>query len=172
MIRRFSLIALLILSITLLCSCGNNSALDNTTEESDDNISSNDLSNPRGKKFIDNFSKDYPDFNLIDYTEASDENNMISLVAVAENKQTGSSSTLFIVDDYGVGQVVLADGDLATYRKEDGLILNDAVISISLDIASNDKKTEIHDFDITVSQEEKEGKVNTIYSSKEEIRTE
>ena len=38
-------------------------------------------------------------------------------------KNDGSSSTLFIVDEHGIGQVTLASGKRGIYRKEDGLIL-------------------------------------------------
>ena len=37
------------------------------------------------------------------------------LVAIARNKETGSSATLFVLDENGVGQVVLASGYSATY---------------------------------------------------------
>ena len=42
-------------------------------------------------------------------------------VDIAEND--GSSSTLVIVDEHGIGQVTLASGKRGIYRKEDGLIL-------------------------------------------------
>ena len=42
-------------------------------------------------------------------------------VDIAEND--GSSSTLVIVDEHGIGQVTLASGKQGIYRKEDGLIL-------------------------------------------------
>lgn len=38
-------------------------------------------------------------------------------------KNDGSSSTLVIVDEHGIGQVILASGKRGIYRKEDGLIL-------------------------------------------------
>ena len=38
-------------------------------------------------------------------------------------KNDGSSSTLVIVDEHGIGQVTLASGKQGIYRKEDGLIL-------------------------------------------------
>ena len=38
-------------------------------------------------------------------------------------KNDGSSSTLVIVDEHGIGQVTLASGKRGIYRKEDGLIL-------------------------------------------------
>lgn len=42
-------------------------------------------------------------------------------MGIAEND--GSSSTLVIVDEHGIGQVTLASGKQGIYRKEDGLIL-------------------------------------------------
>ena len=38
-------------------------------------------------------------------------------------KNDGSSSTLVIVDEHGIGQVTLASGKRGIYRQEDGLIL-------------------------------------------------
>lgn len=38
-------------------------------------------------------------------------------------KNDGSSSTLVIVDEHGIGQVTLASGKRGIYRKEDELIL-------------------------------------------------
>ena len=83
----------------------------------------------------------------------------------------GSSATLFVLDENGVGQVVLASGYSATYCKEDGLQLDKNVISISLNLEISSTNSEIHDFNITVTQEENQGKVNTVYSSQENIRS-
>lgn len=171
MIKRYRIIVLLILSIILLSSCSNTLSPDNSTEENNNSIQSSDSSSERSKKFLENFSQDYPEFELLDYMEASGENSLVLLAAIAENKETGSSSTLFIVDSNGVGQVVLASDYFATYRKEDGLFLNENVISISLDLSITDTSTEIHDFEITISQKENQGKIDTLYSSKEVIRT-
>ena len=44
------------------------------------------------------------------YVFGSAENAPIQLVAIARNKETGSSATLFVLDENGVGQVVLASG--------------------------------------------------------------
>ena len=45
------------------------------------------------------------------------------------------------------------------------------VISISLNLEISSTNSEIHDFNITVTQEENQGKVNTVYSSQENIRS-
>ena len=65
----------------------------------------------------------------------------------------------------------VASGYSATYCKEDGLQLDKNVISISLNLEISSTNSEIHDFNITVTQEENQGKVNTVYSSQENIRS-
>ncbi len=84
-------------------------------------------------------------------------------VDIAEND--GSSSTLFIVDEHGIGQVTLASGKQGIYRKEDGLILEKNVIRLSLDI-----NHEIHDFKITVIDQSTNETPNIIYQNVETIR--
>lgn len=125
----------------------------------------------RVKIFVENFSQNYPQFELLDYIVGSEENAPIQLVAIVKNKENATSSTLFIVDRNGVGQVVLASEYFSTYRKEDGLHLSENVISVSLDVAITDTSSEIHDFDITVTQEKTQEKRNTLYTSKETIRS-
>lgn len=124
----------------------------------------------RSENFIDNFSQDYPAYELLNYVFGSEDNIPIQLVAIAQNKETGLSSTLFVLDKNGVGQVVLASEYLAYYRKEDGLRLDKNVISISLELIISDTNSEIHDFNITVTQEENQGTINTVYASQETIR--
>ena len=121
-------------------------------------------------EFLENFAQRYPDFELLDYIIGSDENSPIELVAIAKDKQTGSSSTLFIVDANGFGQVVLASDRLAVYREVDGLALKENRILLSLDTQLTDGDREIHDFELTVTQEEEQGIAKTLYSSKETIR--
>lgn len=60
----------------------------------------------------------------------ADENAPIELVVVALDRETGWSSTLFILDAHGMGRVELAGGYPAAYRQEDGLYLDGNVISI------------------------------------------
>lgn len=177
MIKKYRIIVFLILSMVLLSSCSNILSPDNSTEQNNNSITNSDTTETnsdttetKSEKFLENFSQDYPDFELLNYVVASDENYPIILAGIAENKENGSSSTLFIVDDNGVGQVVLASGYFAIYRKEDGLFLNENVIALSLDLVIPDENYEIHDFEITVSQKENQGKIDTLYSSKEVIR--
>jgi hypothetical protein len=149
------------------------SLLDATTDEaSSSNVQSSEETNNRKLEFLKNFSQKYSDFELLDYVEGSNENSPIKLVAIAQNKEDGSSSTLFIVDDNGEGQVVLAPDDFATYRKEDGLELDKNAILLSLDLKASNTDYEIYDYKLTVTQEEKQGKLNTVYSSEDTIRKE
>lgn len=154
--------------INLLSSCEKILLSNGGKEEI--NQKSSSLVQDRSKEFLKTFSQDYPTFELIDYVVGVEENFPIRLVAIGENKENGTSSTLFIVDDNGVGQVVLASEYFATYRREDGLYLDKNNISISLDLEKRDIGVEIHDFNVTVAQEEHQGKINTIYSSQETIR--
>ena len=165
------LFILLLAFVLLLSACSNNSPPDDNTKEVLPELESAGSIESRGEKFIENFPQVYPSFELLEYVFGSAENAPIQLVAIARNKETGSSATLFVLDENGVCQVVLASGYSATYSKEDGLQLDKNVISISLNLEISSTNSEIHDFNITVTQEENQGKVNTVYSSKENIRS-
>lgn len=178
---KITVIIVMVFAATVLNGCHNSDLPNDATESStatdrvydskEEGVSqSSEATNERAENFLDTFTQTYPDFNLLDYVIGSDKNKPIKLAAIAENKESGSSSTLFIVDDTGTGQVVLAREFLATYRKEDGITLNENVISISLNLNSSDTEYEIHDFEITVTQKEKEGQPDTVYASKETIR--
>jgi len=118
------------------------------------------------KQFINQFSKEYPDFMLLDSTMGSSENDPILLVGVGKNKNDGTSSTLFVVDDNGVGKIVLASDNKGIYIKEDGLVLDKNVILVSLKLIGSKQNEEIHDFRITVTRQNND----TLYSSEEIIR--
>lgn len=161
------IIILLIFTFLLTACTGNPQSADNLRELKTANDS---VMDQKCEDFINNFSQNYPKFELLDYISGSDENSPIQLVVVAKNKETDSSSTLFVLDNNGVGQVILASEYSATYRKQDRLKIDKNIISISLNLAISKEKTEIHDFNITVTQEENQGKLNTLYSSEEKIR--
>ena len=118
------LFILLLAFVLLLSACSNNSPPDDNTKEVLPELESAGSIESRGEKFIENFPQDYPSFELLEYVFGSAENAPIQLVAIARNKETGSSATLFVLDENGVGQVVLASGYSATYCKEDGLQLD------------------------------------------------
>lgn len=160
---------LMILFVFLLSGCSEGSTFNASNEMI--NQKSQSLDEERVKIFVENFSQNYPQFELLDCIVGSEENAPIQLVAIVKNKENATSSTLFIVDRNGVGQVVLASEYFSTYRKEDGLHLGENVISVSLDVAITDTSSEIHDFDITVTQEKTQEKRNTLYTSKETIRS-
>lgn len=159
---------ILVLFILVLSACSNRSSPD---EDSQAVIAESSSSmDEREKNFLENFSDAYPDFELLDYTRGSEETLPIQLVAIAKEKETGSSSTLFVLDKNGTGQVVLAGEYPAVYRKEDQLRLDKNVISVSLDVTISDTRSEIHDFLVTVTQEEQQGLPHTVYASQETIR--
>lgn len=156
------------LVVFLLSGCLDSTKFSAKEEIINQNIQSS--AEERVKTFIKDFSKNYSGFELLDYVAGTNENIPIQLAAIAKNKENGTSSTLFIVDSNGVGQLVLASEYFSEYRKEDGIHLSANVISISLDVEITGTSSEIHDFDIIVTQEEKQGKLNTLYTSKETIR--
>lgn len=160
------LFILLLAFVLLLSACSNNSPPDDNTKEVLPELESAGSIESRGEKFIENFPQDYPSFELLEYVFGSAENAPIQLVAIARNKETGSSATLFVLDENGVGQVVLASGYSATYCKEDGLQLDKNVISISLNLEISSTNSEIHDFNITVTQEENQGKPELLHHQK------
>lgn len=147
----------LILMIALLCGC------DVRKEDK-----SNDIEIAY-KQFINQFSKGYPGFKLVDLKKGSAQNYPIFLVAIGENRQDGISSTLFIVDEDGTGEVILADNK-GIYRKEDGLVLDKNNIFLSLTLMGSHQNEEIHDFKITVTKENNQGKFETLYTNEEIIR--
>lgn len=144
--------------------------------------SENDTISSRVQSYIANFSKENPDFKVLDYIYGNDENAPILLAVIAQNLQNNTSSTLFIMDENGVGKVVLAANCQALYRNQDGLTLNKNTIKLSLTLQypfeehlstegiTTNITEEIHDFEITVTQEKVQNATNTVYSSKETIR--
>lgn len=174
------IIAMLIgfLMAALLSSCidtaANNSTSDSretVNEASENPMQDIAVANEHADEFLKGFARSYPDFELLDYVIGSDENNPVELAAIAKDKQQGSSSTLFIVDANGFGQVVLASDRFAAYREADGLALKENRILLSLDVQLSDEDWEIHDFELTVTQEEEQEIAKTLYSSKETVRT-
>lgn len=146
-----------VLMFSLLCAC-----------ESED-IKKNTENQDVQKQFVNQISEEYPDFNILDSTIGSSENAPIMLVGVGENKNDGTSSTLFISDENGIIQTVtLASDNKGTYIKENGLILDKNTILISLKLIGSKQNEEIHDFKITVTKQNG----NIVYSSEETIRKE
>lgn len=158
-------IAFFVFVFMLLCGCSVKKN-EETEKKEENNIET------AYEQFIDQFSKDYPDFELIDIQKGTSDNAPVLLVAVGENKDDGTSSTLFIVDDDGIGEVRLAGDKQGIYRKEDGLVLDKNVISVSLTVIDSHQNEEIHDFKVTVTKSNKQGTPHTTYSNEETIRNE
>ena len=163
------LFGIILILISSFCGCKNNE-FKRHVEKKENNISIEEKATGRIKSFIEDFDYNYPEYKLLDYVVGTDENSPIQLVAIAEEEESGRSSTLFIVDGSGIGQVVLASDSFATYREEEGMTLGKNTISLSLDLKKSDTDLEVHDFVITVTQDNNDGKTNTVYSSKEKIR--
>lgn len=176
------LFILLLAFVLLLSACSNNPTPDNDSNEvvpEPDGTNAEVVPEPdstnavdvRAKKFIENFEEDYPSFILLGYIFGSAENDPIQVVAIALDEETGSSSTVFVLDENGVGQVGLAAENLATFREEDGLYLDKNVISLSLNLEISSTKTEIHDYKLTVYRDENQPAPNIVYASNETIRS-
>ena len=97
------LFILLLAFVLLLSACSNNSPPDDNTKEVLPELESAGSIESRGEKFIENFPQDYPSFELLEYVFGSAENAPIQLVAIARNKETGSSATLFVLDEPTTG---------------------------------------------------------------------
>ncbi|CDX02626.1 Prokaryotic membrane lipoprotein lipid attachment site profile [Desulfitobacterium hafniense] len=181
-------LALLLLSslLCLLSGCASTGAPPSASSvqenSSGETESENEAASNRADDFLANFSQEFSDFELLDYVKGSSKNAPIMLVGVAKNLKDNTSSTLFIVDNNGIGLVGLAAGLEATYRSEDGLKLSDNVVLLSLNVWTQaessveggfleNKVRKIHDFEITVTQNEEQGGVNTVYANKETIRS-
>lgn len=168
---RKTLFEIILILISSFYGCKNNEPKRPVESESTEHsISIEDKATDRIESFIEDFDDNYPEYKLLDYVAGTDENSPIQLAAIAEEEENGRSSTLFIVDGSGIGQVVLASDSFATYREEEGMILDKNTISLSLDLKKSDIDFEVHDFLITVTQDNVDGKPNTVYSSKEIIR--
>lgn len=108
------------------------------------------------EEFVRTFSETYPGYELLDYVVSKEENALIWLVGVAQDPETGSSSTLFILDHTGAAQkVVLASGSYAVYRQEDGITLDGNMIHVSFNLSNSAAASlwEIHDYAITATQD-------------------
>lgn len=149
-----------------------------SSEEGQDQEGKTAVSNSRIQQFVEQFSDAHPDFELLDYVCGDNNNAPILLAAIAKNLKNNTSSTIFVMDANGVGQIVLASEYNAAYRKEEGLKLEGNVVLLSLDVQpdinevhTTDTINEIHDFEIAVGMRTENGSVKTTYSSKETIRS-
>lgn len=120
------------------------------------------------EKFESQITQEYPNFNILDTQKGTSDNAPIQLVAIGENKDDGSSQTLFIVDDNDViHQVTLGNERNGKYRKEDGIVLDKNVACFSLEYVNSDNSKEIHDFKLTFTKDDNQ---NVTYTNDETIR--
>lgn len=106
--------------------------------------------------FVETFSQDHPGYELLDYAVGSPDTAPIHAAVIAKDTESGSSSTLFILDDNGVTQQMeLASDSYTVYREEDDITLEGNVVRLSLDVSipSAASLWEIHDYAITVTQD-------------------
>ena len=101
--------------------------------------------------------QDHPGYELLDYAVGSPDTAPIHAAVIAKDTESGSSSTLFLLGDNGVTQQLeLAQDSYTVYREEDGITLNGNVVHLSLDLSIPAAASlwEIHDYSITVTQDE------------------
>ena len=106
---------------------------------------------------METFSQDHPDYELLDYAVGSPDTAPIHAAVIAKDTESGSSSTLFLLGDNGVTQQLeLAQDSYTVYREEDGITLEGNVVHLSLDLSIPAAASlwEIHDYAITVTQDE------------------
>lgn len=107
--------------------------------------------------FVETFSQDHPGYELLDYAVGSPDTAPIHAAVIAKDTESGSSSTLFLLGDNGVTQQLeLVQDSYTVYREEDGITLNGNVVHLSLDLSIPAAASlwEIHDYAITVTQDE------------------
>ena len=107
--------------------------------------------------FVETFAQDHPGYELLDYAVGSPDTAPIHAAVIAKDTESGSSSTLFLLGDNGVTQQLeLAQDSYTVYREEDGITLEGNVVHLSLDLSIPAAASlwEIHDYAITVTQDE------------------
>ena len=107
--------------------------------------------------FVETFAQDHPGYELLDYAVGSPDTATIHAAVIAKDTKSGSSSTLFLLGDNGATQQLeLAQDSYTVYREEDGITLKGNVVHLSLDLSIPAAASlwEIHDYAITVTQDE------------------
>lgn len=185
----FLTICLLAALIFTLCGCNDDNAQNAHTENSEE-ISQEttviDTTKDPAEEFLNNFSENYPDYQIVDYVKADSDDAPILLAAVALNKNDGTSSTIFAVSKDYCDHITLASGSNAVYREDDGLILDGNIIKFSLNIFTDNSAEiietnengeqgflvtpEIHDYELTVTFEDEDGASGITFKNKETVR--
>ena len=97
---------------------------------------------------------EYPDFEVlavVSDTQATGPS-QVRYAAITRNKEDQTSSTLFVLNDYGVlAHVVLAAGSNGQYLEQYNLHLEQDRVSFSLSLNGDGGEREIHDFTVTCS---------------------
>lgn len=187
--KAFLTICLLTALIFTICGCNGDNAQNATTENSEE-ISQEttvvDTTKDPSEEFLNNFSENYPDYQIVDYVKSDSDDAPILLAAVALNKNDGTSSTIFAVSKDYCDHITLASGSNAVYREDDGLILDGNIIKFSLNIFTDNSAEiiesnengeqgflvtpEIHDYELTVTFEDEDGASGIIFKNKETVR--
>lgn len=176
--------------IFTLCGCNGDNAKNPNTENSEEISHTTDVTDTTAKdpaeEFLNNFSENYPDYQIVDYVKADSDDAPILLAAVALNKKDGTSSTIFAVSKDYCNHVTLASGSTAVYREDDGLTLDGNIIKFSLNIFTDNSAEiietdenggqsflatpEIHDYELTATFENENGASGFIFKNKETVR--
>lgn len=121
--------------------------------------------------FVNNFNNNNPDYELLDFVIATEENSPVKAVIIAFDKEKNSSATLFFLfdnDDWGI--ISFDRGKHVYYRPEDGLRLEKNVVLFSVDYEVYYSEYEIHDFELTLNRSNDTEPYGINYKSKETTR--
>lgn len=100
---------------------------------------------------------EYPDFEVlavVSDTQATGPS-QVRYAAITRNKEDQTSSTLFVLNDFGVlAHVVLAAGSNGQFLEQYGLHLEQDRVSFSLSLNGDSGEREMHDFTVTCSMKD------------------
>ena len=143
----------------------NTSYIDNMEVETDSDNEEN------VNAYINSFEQEHPDYLIADYIINNYDDSVIKSAIMTEDKETGYTSTIFIQTEAGIAIVTVNSGFPAYYRAADKLVIQDEQVIFSADCPSNDGKSEIHDYVLSVEiVENPEGIKGIVVKNKETIR--
>ncbi|MCR5722924.1 MAG: hypothetical protein K6G72_11355 [Lachnospiraceae bacterium] len=105
------------------------------------------------------------------YEEGNEDSQPIIAAAVATEIETGYSSSIFILTEFGVACAVVNSGSPTFYRPEDGFAIEGNTLHFSMDVPGTSGKTEIYDYILTVRLEKvTDGAFDIVIANNEILR--
>lgn len=121
--------------------------------------------------YIDCFEREHPDYLIADFVINDDNDSVIKSAIMAEDKETGYTSTVFIQTKEGVAIVTVNSGFQAYYRAADKMIIQGEQVVFSADCPSDNGTSEIHDYHLSIEiTENSEGIKGIVVKNEETIR--